>query len=103
MIVIGIDPSISNTGVVVVKDGTVLSDHLLHTDSEQLKPARLAQLRDALDDILDDNEPTLVAMEAEIWMSSAAQGSDQGAVQGVLQTTIWEYIQGFNRDRKSVV
>ena len=89
--ILGVDPSLTNTGIVVVRDGAVVLETLIQSEPDMLRPDRLLKLDDEFSALLKKWDPALVAMEAEIWTSSQAQSSDQGAVQAVYQMLIREY------------
>jgi Holliday junction resolvasome RuvABC endonuclease subunit len=94
--VVGIDPSLTATGVCGVIDGMERVTQLLRTLPDQHRPARLLQQRDALHSFLVATRgqlgPTgqlIVAMETEIWMGNPTQSGDASAIQAVYQMLLW--------------
>lgn len=98
MNVVGIDPSLTRSGLVVLGmrlstgHPQVLSEGVI-TPAAGYRPLRLRTVREGVQAVLRTWAPRLVAMEAEVWMASVAQGSDQAAVQAMLQDLLFDWLQ----------
>ena len=94
--VLGIDPSLTGTGVALVTGGVLQKTEVLITDATAPRPARLASLRSGVAAFLAAYTPTIIAMETEAF-GMPQQASVLGAVQGVLQMVVWEELIDLRR------
>jgi Holliday junction resolvasome RuvABC endonuclease subunit len=97
--VLGIDPSLTATGIAVLNNGELKLSEVLRSPSASsapewaprfTMPARLIAQRNALQYWYITTLPHLIAMEAEIWTSNPAQSSQAAAIQATYQTMIYE-------------
>jgi Holliday junction resolvasome RuvABC endonuclease subunit len=88
LVVLGIDPSLTGTGVAVVKGGVLVKTEVLTSNAAEPLPARLTSLRLGVESFLMAYEPAVVAMET-VAFGLPQQASALGAVQGALQVAIW--------------
>ena len=87
--VLGIDPSLTGTGIATFINGQYRESKVFGTTPETAMPHRLLEQRRRLLLEIGRLDPTLVAMEAEIWTSNPAQSSQASAVQAIYQTAIY--------------
>ena len=93
---IGIDPSLTATGVVVLTDGRVAREYVLETTPEEGSlPERLHIQRERIIKIvcsaLDSAQEVVVALEAQIWMGAGGHTAQQSAaLQAFYQVALWE-------------
>lgn len=91
VVVIGIDPSLTATGVCVVRDGKEALTKSFGTGPGEPMPARLAYIRRVLLDYVVPERPALVAMESETFGQQSQSAT--AAVQWTYQLALWETVQ----------
>lgn len=73
MVAIGIDPSLTGTGVVVLKGGKLVEKHLIKTkragDDYISETKRLIHIRDSVLDIVEKYQPDVICMEGMAFMA----------------------------------
>lgn len=96
-IVLGIDPSMTNTGYVVLggppREPEVLVAGAI-SSAPYLRPPRLQNMRASLRDTVIEWKPKVIAMEAEVWMSNPSASTDQSAVQAIYQDMLYTEMAG---------
>lgn len=97
--VLGIDPSLTATGITAVLHGRAALTETWTTDPRQHRPARLFHLAQNLRNLIIATRGQLsgpyggglvVAMENEIFMSNPTQNQDASAVQATYQQVLWD-------------
>jgi len=92
-IVVGIDPSLTATGIVVAKSGVMQSSQLVSSGPDIHRPQRLVDLRQGVLACLEGlGSVEVIVMESEVF-GMVHQASEQGQVQGVLQVAVFEYLK----------
>ena len=87
MIVIGIDPGVANTGFGVVRTAgermVALDGGVIETQGDQPTELRLAQLHDALGELIRWHEPKAVALEDVFFNRNVGSALSVGQARGV--------------------
>ncbi|MCK4232034.1 crossover junction endodeoxyribonuclease RuvC, partial [candidate division WOR-3 bacterium] len=66
MKILGVDPGLASTGVVVIEAGQeleLLYKEVIRTRPEQSTPARLGIIAEGLEGVIQDHHPDLLALE----------------------------------------
>ena len=86
MLIIGVDPGLANTGYGVIDAQGQSFQSVVYgcvtTPADMPFPVRLAQLHDALDDVLELHKPELCAMESIFFAKNAKSAFQVGHARG---------------------
>jgi crossover junction endodeoxyribonuclease RuvC len=91
VLVLGIDPSLRNTGVAVVEIGNkIVLKMVNHLEMNKKLPEKrvLGKLFTSVGEILDEFSPDLVAMESIIYMQNTKTQTIMGSVRGAILAAI---------------
>ena len=101
MKIMGIDQSLTNTGVVVIEDGK-----LIHKESIKIKKKgimRLHMICNKLEDIIKKYVPDIFVMEGYAYGSSMSRVFDLGELGGIIKIRIFNYYYNFDNPRNVTI
>lgn len=92
MKILGVDPGLASTGVVVIESGEdlkLLHKEVIRTRPEQSTPARLGIIAEELEGVIQDHHPDLLGLEtAFVRRDTPQSGLSLGKVMGVILLTV---------------
>jgi Holliday junction resolvasome RuvABC endonuclease subunit len=88
MRIMGIDPSLTGCGLVLVADGELKVARVISTDSKDPRGQRLEQISEAVASFLISFKPDMAAMEGYSF-GSKFNREEMGEVGGVIKYTLW--------------